>query len=108
MANGRAVSGAGGAPDFARAGRLSKGGLSIIALPATFGGGKGSRIKPVLGADALVSLPRTDVDIVVTEEGVADLRGRSVHERAEVLIGIAAPGLRPDLTSAWREIAARL
>jgi acyl-CoA hydrolase len=108
MASGRAVSGAGGAPDFARAGRLSKGGLSIVALPATFGGGKGSRIKPVLGGDALVSLPRTDVDFVVTEEGIADLRGRSVHERAEVLIGIAAPGLRPDLTGAWREIAARL
>jgi len=107
-AAGNAVSGAGGAPDFAHAASLSKNGFSIVALPATFGSAKGSRIKPVLGSDNLVTLPRTDIDIVVTEEGIADLRGRSVHERAERLINIAAAPFRAELTDAWREIRRRL
>lgn len=108
FANGRAVSGAGGAPDFAHAARRCMGGISIVALPATFGEGKGSRIKPALGPEALVSLARTEVDVVVTEAGIADLRGRSVHERAEALIGVAAPAFRPALAEAWAGIQKRL
>jgi acyl-CoA hydrolase len=108
FANGRAISGAGGAPDFAHAARRSKGGISIVAMPARFGAGKGSRIKPVLGQDAIVSLPRTDVDVVITEIGIADLRGKSVHERAEALIEIAAPAFRPALMEAWAVIQRRL
>jgi acyl-CoA hydrolase len=106
--NGKAVSGAGGAPDFAHAARRSKGGISIVALPAAFGEGKGSRIKPVLGQDAIVSLPRTEVDVVLTEVGIADLRRKSVHERAEALIEIAAPAFRPALIEAWAGIQRRL
>lgn len=107
-ANGRAVSGCGGAPDFARAARLSTGGISIVALNATFGRDERSRIVAQLSAGAITSLPRCDVDCVVTEFGIADLRGRDVHQRARVLIDIAAPRHRNDLALAWESIAERL
>jgi acyl-CoA hydrolase len=107
-ADGRAISGAGGAPDFARAARLSVGGRSIIALSAIHHGGKGSRIVPCLTGRAITSLSRVDVDYVVTEHGSATLTGASVHERAEAIIEIAAPGFRAELRQSWREIALRL
>jgi acyl-CoA hydrolase len=106
MAGGRAVSGAGGAPDFARAAHLSPGGLSIVAMPATFGEPARSRVCARLSG--VSTLSRTDVDIVVTDAGVADLRGLSVHERAMALINVAAPSLRADLSEAWRQIARAL
>ncbi len=99
---GRAISGAGGAPDFARAARLSGGGLSIVALPATAARGTASRIRATLPPPHAASIPRCDVDIVVTEHGAADLRGLSVHERAERLIAIAAPAFRAELADQWR------
>lgn len=105
VAGARAVSGAGGAPDFAHAAALAPGGLSIVALPATHGAAA-SRIVARLGGPGLATLPRTDVDVVVTEFGAADLRGKSTYERAEALIELAAPQFRPDLRDAWREIAA--
>jgi 4-hydroxybutyrate CoA-transferase len=107
-AQGRAVSGAGGAPDFARAARMCAGGLSIVALNASYRKGMASRIVPALSAGAVVSLSRVDVDLVVTEFGVADLRHASVHERALALIGIAAPDFRDDLERAWSKLAATL
>ncbi len=105
IAGGRAVSGAGGATDFSRAARMSPGGISIVALPARFGAGQ-SRIVPRL--DSLASLARTEVDMIVTEEGAADLRGKSVHERAAAICGIASPAARDALQAAWREISRRL
>jgi len=107
-ANGRAISGAGGAPDFARAARQSRQGLSVIALGATAARGSASRIVPRLGEQAVTTLPRVDVDCVVTEFGIADLRGASVHERAQTLISVAAPAFRDELDRAWQAIAARL
>lgn len=107
-AGGRAVSGAGGAPDFARAARLSVGGLSVVALNASYRGGSASRIVAHLESAAVASLPRVDVDLVVTEHGVADLRGASVHERALALIGVAAPAFRDSLHRAWKARAALL
>ena len=109
-ANGRAVSGCGGAPDFARGARMSPGGCSIVALNASFTSskGKGTRILPALSNNAVASLGRTDVDAVVTEFGIARLRGRSVHERAAALIGVAAPEFRDELQTAWNGIAAKL
>ena len=109
-ANGRAVSGCGGAPDFARGARLSAGGNSIVALNATFGSKDklGSRILPALSTNAVASLSRIDVDVVVTEFGIAHLRGRSVHERAEALIAVAAPQFHNELQNAWSTIAAKL
>jgi acyl-CoA hydrolase len=102
-ANGSAVSGIGGAADFARAARLSPGGRSIIALNARRR--NGSRIVATLGKPSVTSLSRVDVDYVVTEFGIAQLDTASVHERAHALIEVAAPEFRSDLRSRWREIA---
>lgn len=93
---GRVVSGAGGHPDFAAGASRSPGGLSVVALPATVGGR--SSIVPV---PERVSTPRSDVDIVVTEYGVADLRGLDDRERAERTIGVAAPEHREELRAAY-------
>lgn len=103
MLNGRAFSGVGGAADFARGAVLSPGGLSIVALPATSGKSDVSRI--VASLSGLCSLPRSDIDVVVTEHGAADLRDCDAIERAERLIEIAAPQHRSDLRDALGEIA---
>jgi 4-hydroxybutyrate CoA-transferase len=105
---GRTISSAGGAPDFAGAARACRGGLSVVALNATFGKEAQSRIVPTLSRGAVVSLSRLDVDVVVTEFGVADLRDASVHERARALIAVAAPQFREDLARSWAEQAATL
>ncbi len=107
-ARGRAVSGAGGAPDFARAARVSPSGLSIVALNASTSDGLISRIVPSLDRSTVTSLARVDVDLVVTEYGMADLRDASVHERARALIGIAPPTAREELSKAWALRAASL
>jgi acyl-CoA hydrolase len=83
---GRRVSSVGGAPDYLRGAAASPGGMSIIALPATAGGA--SRIVPRLGSP---SVPGSLVDVVVTEHGVARLKGLSPKERAKALIAVAAP-----------------
>jgi acyl-CoA hydrolase len=104
---GRLVSGLGGAPDFARAARRSAGGRAILALPATAAGGAISRIVARLEAPT-VSIPRDDTDLIVTEFGVADLRGASLDARAEALIAIAAPRHREALAKAWAALRKRL
>jgi acyl-CoA hydrolase len=106
MLDGRMVSGIGGAPDFARAAALSADGISILALPSTSGRAEASRIVPRL--DGVCSLPRNDIDVVITEHGAADLRHGSVMQRAERLIAVAAPQHRGALANAWRDIAQRL
>jgi 4-hydroxybutyrate CoA-transferase len=104
MLDGRQVSGTGGLLDFVRGARLSKGGRSILALPSTAGGGRSSRIVPRLGASGIVSCPRADADIVVTEHGIARLRDKSVDERAEALIAIADPAFRDQLAEEWEAL----
>lgn len=94
------TSGAGGVTDFARGAALG-GGLRIVALPATAKGA--SRIVHASGGRGPVSLARGDIDIVVTEHGAADLRGRTHNARAAALIGIAAPDHREALAKAWRD-----
>ncbi|HKN92060.1 MAG TPA: acetyl-CoA hydrolase/transferase C-terminal domain-containing protein [Acidimicrobiia bacterium] len=84
--HGRPVAGIGGHADFCAAATRSAGGLSIVALTATRRGR--STIVPVVEA---VSTPGSDVDVVVTEHGVADLRGADEAERRRRLIAIAAP-----------------
>jgi len=103
-----AMSGPGGASDYARGGRLSPHGLRIIAFPSTAAKGTVSRIISPFAAGGPVSLSRWDVDLVVTEHGVADLRGKGYDARAEALIAIADPAHRDNLDNTWREIAARL
>ena len=92
------VGAVGGGPDFARGAFLSKGGLPICALPASReirGGGRISSIVPRLSAP--VSISRADAGIIVTEFGYADLRGKSLKQRCEVLLDICHPDLRDDL-----------
>lgn len=103
----RPVSGQGGLVDFVRGARNSRGGRSILALPSTAGGEARSRIVPALAEGVPVTVPRADVDIVVTEYGVARLRGIDVEERAHRLLAIAHPAFRDDLASAWRALGRR-
>jgi acyl-CoA hydrolase len=102
--DGKWVAGAGGLPAFSAGARLSCGGRSIIALTATADGGKVSRIQAAMGSGC-VTIPRHEADYVVTEYGVAQLRGRSVQDRALALIDIAAPAFRSDLAARWQETA---
>lgn len=95
--NGRQVSGPGGSVDFVEAAGLSDGGLSVVALRATALGGTVSAIVPALPPGAPVTIPRHSVQVVVTEHGVADLRGLSLPARAEALAAIAAPEFRAAL-----------
>ncbi|MGD1119457.1 MAG: acetyl-CoA hydrolase/transferase C-terminal domain-containing protein [Dehalococcoidales bacterium] len=90
-------SGVGGQVDFVRGASRSKEGRSILAFPSTAGGGKYSRIVPRLDPGAAVTTSRSDVHYVVTEHGIANLRGKSVSERAKQLIAIAHPDFREQL-----------
>lgn len=92
---GRQYSGSGGQLDFVRGAIASRGGKSIIACQSTACGGTVSRIVPTL--DGPVTTPRNDTHIVVTEYGWADLRGKSVHQRADALIALAHPRFRDAL-----------
>jgi acetyl-CoA hydrolase len=96
IAAGRYLGAIGGLPDFVRGAVASIGGRSIIALPSTTPDGKTSRIVASL-AGRPISVPRGDIDILVTEYGVADLRGRSFSERAERLRAIAHPAFHDQL-----------
>jgi 4-hydroxybutyrate CoA-transferase len=90
-------SGVGGQVDFVRASSLSPGGKSIIALPSTNKNMTISRIVPKLNEGACVTTSRNDVHYVVTEYGIADLRGKTTRERANLLINIAHPNFRNQL-----------
>jgi acyl-CoA hydrolase len=96
----RIYSGIGGQMDFIRGAALSKGGRAIIALPSSARGGTISRIVPALTAGAGVVTTRGHVQFIVTEHGVADLRGKSLRERAAALTEIAHPDHRSELRAA--------
>ncbi|WP_166875073.1 acetyl-CoA hydrolase/transferase family protein [Salinibacterium sp. ZJ450] len=98
---GRHISGVGGSQDFAESARLSRGGLTVIATTST--AGSRSRIVPRIGPGDPVTLARHVIDVVVTEQGVADLRGLSEAERCEALIGVAHPDHRDALRAAQAE-----
>jgi acyl-CoA hydrolase len=100
----RIYSGIGGQMDFMRGAALSKGGVPIIALPATAAGGKFSRIVTTLRAGGGVVTTRGHVHWVVTEYGAVDLWGRNLRERAELLISIAHPDFREELRRETREV----
>ena len=97
MMGSRQFSGVGGQTDFVLGAMFSKGGRSIIALPATAAKGKTSRISVALERGQAVTTGRNDVEYIVTEYGVALLRGKSMRERAAALIKIAAPEFRDQL-----------
>lgn len=91
-------SGVGGQLDFVMGSNLSDHGRSILAFPSTAGGGKYSRIVPVLSLGSGVVTPRGSVHYVVTEYGIANLRGKSLRERCKALINIAHPDFQEALT----------
>ena len=95
----RQFSAVGGQVDFVRAASASPGGKAIIAFPSTGKNGTISRIVNVLSEGSCVTTSRNDVHYVVTEYGIADLRGKSLRQRAESLIGIAHPDFRNTLRS---------
>lgn len=98
--------GVGGQTAFMIAAQYSRGGRSISVLPSSHmvGGERRTRIVPLLPEGALVTVPRTFVDYVVTEQGIASLRGKTVRQRVGEMISVAHPDFRPEL----REAAQRL
>ncbi len=105
---GKMVAGVGGLPAFVGGARLSPGGRSIIALSAATDDGSLSRIVPTLGLNSAAAVTRHEADYVVTEHGIAALRGLSLPERAKQLIAVAAPQFRESLAQAWADIFKRL
>jgi acyl-CoA hydrolase/RimJ/RimL family protein N-acetyltransferase len=93
-------SGTGDQTNFIRGAALSKGGLSIIALPSTAKNGAVSRIVPTLSAGAGLGTLRADVNFVVTEYGIAQLQGKSIYQRVIELTQIAHPDFRAELVDA--------
>ncbi|ART56989.1 acetyl-CoA hydrolase [Acidovorax carolinensis] len=93
VAAGCYVGAVGGAVDFLRGAARSRGGLPIVALPATAKG----KTRIVAQLSGPVSTPRSDAGLIVTEHGVADLRGQTLSRRVRRLIDIAAPEHREDL-----------
>lgn len=96
------ISGVGGQVDFVRGAALSRGGRSIIAMPSTTKTGQ-SKIVPFLERGTAVTTSRNDVDYVVTEYGIAHLRGKSLCERARALIQIAHPAAQEELWKTYQE-----
>ena len=103
----RMYTGVGGQTVFMIAGAYSPGGKSVSVLPSssvTSGDGvRVSRIVPALLPGTPVTVPRTYVDYVVTEHGIAELRGKTVRERARALVGIAHPDFRDELAAQAKE-----
>ena len=82
---------------------MSKGGRSIIAMPSTARKGTVSRIVPLITEGSAVTTPRNDVNFVVTEYGIAQLKGKTLKERAKALIKISHPKFRPHLIIEYRK-----
>jgi acyl-CoA hydrolase len=97
-------SGAGGQLDFVRAANISKGGKSFLVMPSTAKNGTISRIVPTLIPGAYVTVSKNDVDHIVTEYGVAKLKGKSTRERTKELIAIAHPDFRAELKEAAKKM----
>ena len=101
IAGGRYLGAVGGQVDFVRGARYSRGGKSIFAIPSTTPDGRNSRIVASL-AGRPVTTPRSDIDVVVTEFGVAELWGQPLSVRAERLAAIAHPDFRDALLEGAR------
>jgi len=103
----RQISGTGGQLDFVEGAFHSKGGKSFLAFSSTFQdkeGNRHSRIKPLLTPGAIVTVPRTVVQYVVSEYGKANLKSLSIWGRAEALINLAHPDFRDELIKSARDL----
>jgi acyl-CoA hydrolase len=101
---GRYWSSSGGQADFARGAMFSPHGRGFVVLPSTAAHGTLSRIRGVLTPGSMVTTIKNTVDMVVTEYGVAEMRGRSISQRARGLIAIAHPRFRDELEAEARAI----
>jgi len=102
---GRYWSSSGGQADFARGAMYSPHGKAFVVLPSTAVGGTVSRIRAALSPGSVVTTLKNTVDHIVTEHGVAEMRGRSISERARALIAIADPPFRDDLAREARALS---
>ncbi len=102
---GKYFSSSGGQYDFARGAVYSDGGQGFIVLQSTTRDGSTSKIRPTLTPGSVVTTSKNTVDKIVTEYGVAEMRGKTLRERARALIAIAHPKFRDELTDAAREMA---
>ncbi|MCD6534366.1 MAG: hypothetical protein J7L25_09865 [Deltaproteobacteria bacterium] len=93
-------SGTGGQVDFFRGANISKGGQGFVTMPSTAKKGTVSRIVPALKSGAVVTTNKNDVDKVVTEYGIAQMRGQNARQRALGLIRISHPDFRDELKKA--------
>jgi acyl-CoA hydrolase len=98
------ISTAGGQTPFAYGALLSEGGRNVVVLPSTAQDGAVSRIMPEFPAGTTITQTRALADTIVTEHGIARLRGRSVRERALELIAISDPRFRDELHAVAREL----
>jgi acyl-CoA hydrolase len=105
--SGGQFSGIGGAEDFVAGAGLELSDRSLICLPSTFekDGHLQSRIVPWFGPGAVITTPRHQVDVIVTEYGAAELEGRTVRERGEALAAVAHPQFRDELLAAAERAA---
>ncbi|WP_370856918.1 acetyl-CoA hydrolase/transferase family protein [Megasphaera sp.] len=103
MIGNRQFSGVGGQVDFVRGASRAKGGKAIIAMPATAAKGKISKIVPLLDEGSAVTTSRNDIDYVVTEFGIASLKGTTLRQRAKALIEIADPRFKPSLITEFEK-----
>lgn len=99
----RHVSGTGGQVDYVRGATTSEGGKSFIAFPSTAKNDTVSKIVPTLSPGAIVTTSKNDVDCIVTEYGIAQLRGKTLSQRVKALISIAHPKFRDELTFAAKK-----
>ncbi len=97
-------SGTGGQADFVRAANRSRGGKSFIVLPSTAKNDSISRIVPSLAPGTHVTTSKNDINYVVTEYGIAQLRGKSAQQRARAMIGLAHPNFRAELTAQAQQL----
>jgi len=95
------ISAIGGQADWIRGADLAPGGKSIIAFVSAIKG-KTSRIVHQLKAGTIISTPRYDIDYIVTEHGIAEMKGKTLSQRAQALISIAHPDFREELEKSWR------
>jgi acyl-CoA hydrolase len=101
---GRYWSSSGGQADFARGAMYSREGKAFVVLPSTAVGGEVSRIRATLTPDSMVTTSKNTVDHIVTEHGVAEMRGRSLSQRARALIRVAHPRFRDELAAEARRL----
>ena len=91
-------SGSGGQVDFVRGANLSRGGKGFIAMTSTAKNGQISKIKPILTPGSIVTTSKNEVDFLVTENNIVRLKGKNASDRAKLIISLAAPEFREELT----------